>query len=212
MEPLSAQQGNDATRSPGHISTPGYWNDIYAAEGTPRWDLGAVAPSLAHWLADNRVAGRVLVPGCGFGHDARALAERGVQVVAVDFAPLALERARTLHAGVAGLEFRQVDMFALLPAEAGAFDYIYEYTCFVAIEPARRAEYARLLHGLLRPGGLVIGCFYNHGREGGPPFDATREDVLKVFAPLFKVEEFEVTPHSFERRKGQELWAEFRRA
>jgi hypothetical protein len=89
-------------------------------------------------------------------------------------------------------------MFALPETERAGFDYFYEYTCFVAIEPARRAEYAKLAHELLKPGGMVIGCFYNHGREGGPPFDATREQVLEVFAPLFEISKFEVTPHSIE--------------
>jgi SAM-dependent methyltransferase len=210
MQP-SAKPGQPATQSAAEISTSGYWNGIYAAEGTPRWDLGHSAPPLLKWLESRRLQGRALVPGCGFGHDARLLAERGLTVLGVDFAPLAHTRARELHAGVPGLEFSQADMFSLLPAQAASFDYVYEYTCFVAIEPARRAEYAKLLHGLLKPGGLLIGCFYNHGRPGGPPFDATREDVLKVFEPLFRIEKFEVSPHSIERRLGHELWAEFPR-
>jgi hypothetical protein len=64
---------------------------------------------------------------------------------------------------------------------------------------------------LLKPGGLLIGCFYNHGRPGGPPFDVTREDVLALYSPFFKIHKLEVTPHSIERRKGHELWAEFER-
>jgi hypothetical protein len=56
---------------------------------------------------------------------------------------------------------------------------------------------------------MIVGCFYNHGRPGGPPFDATRDDVLKVFSPLFEIRRLEVSPHSIERRKGHELWAEF---
>lgn len=210
MQP-SAKPEVPAPESAAEISTPGYWNAVYAEEVTPRWDLGHSAPPLCKWLEGRTVEGRALVPGCGFGHDARLLAERGLGVLGVDFAPLALERARALHSGVPGLEFSAADMFSLLPEFGANFDYVYEYTCFVAIEPARREEYARLLHGLLKPGGLLIGCFYNHGRPGGPPFDATRADVLKVFEPLFRIEKFEVTPHSIERRQGHELWAEFRR-
>jgi SAM-dependent methyltransferase len=210
MQPSAKPEG-PAPESGAEISTPGYWNAVYAEEGTPRWDLGHSAPPLRHWLECRTVQGSALVPGCGFGHDARLLAERGLRVLGVDVAPLALERARALYAGVPGLEFSAADMFSLLPALSANFDYVYEYTCFVAIEPARREEYARLLHGLLKPGGMVIGCFYNHGRPGGPPFDATREEVLRVFEPLFRVEKFEITPHSIERRLGHELWAEFRR-
>jgi len=92
---------------------------------------------------------------------------------------------------------------------AGKFDYAYEYTCFCAIDPARREEYARAVHALLKPGGVLFGCFYNHGREGGPPFDVTKGEVKRIFAPLFTIKKLAVTPHSVERRKGAELWAEF---
>lgn len=195
------------------INKPGYWNAIYTSQGNPRWDLGTFAPPLQRWLLDNQPRpGSVLVPGCGFGHDVRLLAEQGFEATGVDFAPLAIEGAQKLHAMVPKAQFRQADMFSLMPAQAAAFDFVYEYTCFVAVDPDRRDEYARLIHGLLKPGGLLIGCFYNHGRPGGPPFDATREIVLKHFEPLFRVEKLEVSPHSIERRKGHELWAEFRKA
>jgi SAM-dependent methyltransferase len=154
----------------------------------------------------------VCVPGCGYGHDVFEFARRGFEAVGVDFAPLAVQGATELSKDKPGrFEFRQADMFALPATERTSFNYFYEYTCFVAIEPARRAEYAKLAHELLKPGGMVIGCFYNHGREGGPPFDARREQVLEVFAPLFEIAKFEVTPHSIERRTGHELWAEFRK-
>lgn len=207
-KPPQSNTGADAD-----CNKPGYWNAIYAQEENPRWDLGTFAPPLHHWLQSPGAprAGRVLVPGCGFGHDARLFAQRGITAVGVDFAPLAVERARKLHANVPNLEFQQADIFSLLPQAAASFDTAYEYTCFVAIDPARRAEYARVLHGVLKPGGLLIGCFYNHGRPGGPPFDATREVVLQAFAPLFTIEKLEVSPHSIERRQGHELWAEFRR-
>ena len=192
---------------------PDYWNAIYAQEVNPRWDLGTFAPPLQQWLQSPAAprAGRVLVPGCGFGHDARLFALRGMHATGVDFAALAIEGARKLHGDVPNLEFLQQDIFQLMPKAAASFDLAYEYTCFVAIDPARRAEYARLLHDVLKPRGLLIGCFYNHGRPGGPPFDATRQAVLEAFAPLFTIEKLEVSPHSIERRQGHELWAEFRR-
>lgn len=193
------------------VNKAGYWDAIYEAETRPRWDLGDVAPPLKHWLEHARPQpGRVLIPGCGFGHDVRLLAERGFEAVGVDFADRAIARALELHANAPGTpRFRQADIFDLAATDAGAFDYVYEYTCFVAIHPQRRAEYARLVHRVLRPGGRLIGCFYNHGRPGGPPYDATREHVLAAFAKGFRIEKLEVSPHSVERRQGHELWAEF---
>ncbi len=192
------------------VNKSAYWNAIYEAELSPRWSIG-VAPSLKHWLETSGAKpGRVLLPGCGYGHDAALFAEHGYQVVAVDFAPLAIERARQMHAA-ARVDWRCADIFDLTQTDAAAFDYLYEYTCMVAIQPARRAEYARLCHDLLKPGCRLIGSFYNHGREGGPPFDITREQVDALYRPLFKIHQLEVTPHSIERRQGHELWADFQK-
>lgn len=130
----------------------------------------------------------------------------------MDFAAEAMKGAQQLSRGKPGkFEFRQVDFFDLPRTDKHAFDYFYEYTSFVAIEPARRPAYVQLALDLLKPGGLLIGCFYNHGRPGGPPYDATRAEVESLYAPHFKIEMLEVTPHSIERRQGHELWAEFRR-
>jgi methyl halide transferase len=207
VPPNSPEDGQAAK-----VNTSGYWNDIYLRELNPRWDLGHPAPALQHWLRSAE-PGRVVVPGCGYGHDVRLFAAHGFDTVGVDFAPLAIQRARELSKGSPGkFEFRQVDFFDLPKTERNAFDYFYEYTSFVSFEPERRPAYVQLALELLKPGGLVIGCFYNHGRPGGPPFNVTREEVLKLYAPHFSVEKLEVTPHSIERRKGHELWAEFRKA
>ena len=150
------------------------------------------------------------MPGCGYGYDVRLLAQHGFEAIGVDFAPLAIERAVAQSAGAPGtIEYRVADVFDLPLTERARFDYLYEYTCFVAIEPKRRAEYVQLALDLLKPGGLLIGCFYNHGRAGGPPFDVTREEVLALYEPHFEIRKLEITPHSIERRAGHELWAEF---
>lgn len=178
---------------------------------SPRWNLGHAAPSLQHWVENSGAKrGRVLIPGCGYGHDVKLLAEHGFDAIGVDFAPLAIQRGNEVLKDAKGSwELRQVDIFDLPKTDRHSFDYIYEYTCFVAIEPPRRPEYVQLKLDLLKPGGMVIGCFYNHGREGGPPFDVTREEVLKLYEPHFEIRKLEITEHSIERRLGHELWAEF---
>jgi len=198
---------------PDEIGQPHYWNSIYHEPGEPRWVLGRAAPPLVHWLQSARpLPGRVAVLGCGYGHDALAFAEHGFDAVGYDFAELAIargkERTLPLHKG-GRLKLVQADFFELPATERGGFDYVYEYTSFVAIARERRHEYATMCHAILKPGGILVGCFYNHGREGGPPFDANREDVLRVFSPLFKIRSLEVSTHSIERRQGHELWAEF---
>ena len=69
------------------------WDQRYQENDTP-WDRGEPAPPLVEYLEDNRLRGRVLVPGCGPGHDARFLASHGCDVLGVDIAQLALQKAK----------------------------------------------------------------------------------------------------------------------
>lgn len=193
------------------INKSSYWNTIYIENESPRWNLGQTAPPLADWIsAKPEAVGKVLIPGCGYGHDARAFAEAGFEALAVDFAPLAIARGKEIHVECKNnLCFEEADFFELPSRYAAHFDYIYEYTCFVAFPPERREEYVNTVYELLKPGGRLIGCFYNHGQEGGPPFDANREDVQALFESKFDLQTLEIANRSVERRQGKELWVEF---
>ena len=162
----------------------------------------------AEWGSAGAIAGppRIAVPGCGRGHDARLLARRGYEVRAFDFAESAVTEARRL-AAADGVELavEQRDVFTLARDHAGAFDGVWEYTCFCAIDPARREEYARVLHAVLRPGGLLLACFYplREGRDG-PPFPVSRPDIDRALAGRFTVLEAGAPARSVERRQGLE--------
>jgi SAM-dependent methyltransferase len=156
---------------------------------------------------------RVAVPGAGRGHDARLLARRGYRVTAFDFAEAAVAEARRLAAAEAvELAVEPRDVFTLPHDHAGAFDGVWEYTCFCAIDPARRDEYASVLHAILRPGGLLLACFFPL-RDGtdGPPFPVSREEIERVLAGRFTVLEAGPPPRSVERRHGLEWLVRARR-
>jgi methyl halide transferase len=159
------------------------WNERYV-EGRTGWDLGGPPPALIRVIRGFPAPLRVLVPGAGRGHDALAWAEAGHHVTAVDFAPLAVAAAREA-AAVRGLPLvvREADVLTWpLPGElAGAFDLVWEQTCFCAIPPDRRPDYARAMEGCLAPGGQLVGLFWAHGREGGPPFDVQPDHVRAIF-------------------------------
>jgi SAM-dependent methyltransferase len=197
------------------VSTPAFWEGLYASS-QDGWELGEPAPSLAAWLAAGGAfapAARVAVPGAGRGHDARLLARRGYAVTGFDFAEAAIAEARRLaERENVTATFEQRDVFALGADFARVFDAVWEYTCFCAIDPDRRAEYARVLHDILRPDGTLLACFYPL-KDGvdGPPFPVSRAGIEATLAPFFDIVEAGPPRVSPERRRGLEWMVTARR-
>jgi methyl halide transferase len=82
----------------------------------------------------------------------------------------------------APVEILQQDIFTLPEILNNTFDYVLEYTCFCAIDPKRRAEYADLVACLLKPNGIYIDlAFPLDEREGGPPFAVTEAEIFELF-------------------------------
>ena len=72
------------------------WNERYVLGDTP-WEKGASAPPLLAWMSRyGPLTGDVLVPGCGLGHDVRAIANASAdaRVVGLDLATEALVQAK----------------------------------------------------------------------------------------------------------------------
>lgn len=108
------------------------WEQCYLDGHTP-WDRGGAAPPLLETLARHGGGlwggGPVLVPGCGTGHDVRALAAAGLEVTGVDLAPTAVARAREMPGS--GRENYETGDF-LDPGwwQGRGFAGIWEHTCF----------------------------------------------------------------------------------
>jgi SAM-dependent methyltransferase len=194
------------------VSTPDFWDGLYATGGDG-WELGEPAPPLVDVVERTPPPrGRVAVLGCGRGHDARFLARRGYEVVGFDFSTAAVTAARTLAArdGVR-VTFEQRDIFALGREAAHAFDGVWEYTCFCAIDPRRRDEYVRTVAAIVRPGGWLLACFFPlRAVTAGPPFAVSRAEVRRRFGAPFRVERAAPPLRSVRGRQGRE-WLVFAR-
>src|SRR4051812_41703777 len=137
---------------------PTDWEDHYRRKEMP-WEKGAPSPSLLDFLATEPVRGRVFVPGCGYGHDVRALASTAEEVVGLDLAPSAVEGAQ-IFPKIGGEHYEIGDLFTLPPHLRGNFDWVWEHTCFCAIDPSQRPAYVDAVAEALCPGGRLLAVFY----------------------------------------------------
>jgi methyl halide transferase len=188
------------------VNLPDKWDENYE-QGTDGWDLGRPTPVFQRLISSQQlIPGQMIVLGAGRGYDAREFARHGFQVTAVDFSSQAVQEMQRLANPDAPVEILQYDIFTLPETFNHSFDYVLEYTCFCAIDPTRRAEYADLVMRLLKPGGMYIDlAFPLDGRKGGPPFAVSAKEVLNLFqARGFKLISREKPAESVSRRRHAE--------
>ncbi len=194
------------------------WDACYLKGETP-WDKGGPAPPLQELIECHGRelwgTGTVLVPGCGLGHDVRALAELGLAVLGLDLSPFAVERAGGLPR-VGAEDYAQGDFLDPAWRAGRRFSAIWEHTCFCAIDPARRADYAAAAAAVLDRGGVLAGVFYLTPNDPGeesdePPFNVSIEQLDAIFAPHFQKFDGWVPRRVFPGREGREWTGVFRR-
>lgn len=193
------------------------WQSRYEAGDTP-WEKGAPAPPLAELLErwkPEKGWSDVLVPGCGFGHDVRAIAATGVRVTGLDLSALAIEGAKRF-ARIGTENYLHADLFDRSWWPAEGFGGWWEHTCFCAIDPSDRPRYAEAAASLIRPGGWLCGVFFltpnDPGEDDqGPPFNASIEEIDTLLSPHFERVEAWVPQRVFPGRENREWLAIYRR-
>ncbi|MDB4945290.1 MAG: Thiopurine S-methyltransferase, partial [Labilithrix sp.] len=165
-------------------------------EGQTRFHETAPNDLLVAQMARFERAGtplRILVPLAGKTFDLRWLAERGHEVVGVEFVESAVtaffaewavtpERldARTLRHGRVTMvcaDFLEVTAEAL-----GPFDLVYDRAALIAIGPALREAYVAVSRSLLAPGGdiLLVALAYDQSKGAGPPFSVDEAELVRL--------------------------------
>lgn len=188
------------------------WEHHYETDDL-RWDLGEVAPPFVRLWEERKISPcKAVIPGCGRGHEAIFLAERGFQITAVDYArgAVALLDNVLVKKNLSG-EVLIHDFFKLDSEYNNSFDLMLEHTFFCAISPVMRQKYVTTAGRILKSGALLVGLFYETGEEGGPPFNTRKRDIEEHFSQEFEIEALEKTSHSAERRQGKEWLAILKR-
>ncbi|MCA8879001.1 MAG: class I SAM-dependent methyltransferase [Rhodobacteraceae bacterium] len=166
------------------------WEERYA---TPDYIFGTEPAAFMVTYQDHLVAGQsALAVADGEGRNSVFMAQKGLAVTALDFAPSALEKARRLAAarGVT-VDFRQADVLNR-DWEDAAFDLV----AGIFIQFAGPGERERLFAGMgqaVRPGGLLMLHGYRPEQvaygTGGPPDPANMytEDLLRDAFPEWEI-------------------------
>jgi len=185
---------------------PDYWNQLYQDEGRPGWDMDGATPLVRELLGlalplGLRAGGDLVVPGCGYGHDAAELEGRGFTVTGLDFAPLAIQGA--MHRYGDRVAWSQADWFT---TELGPWDAIFDHTCFVAMDPVRRPVYLEACAKHLRPGGFWLAAFFHEVKgPSGPPHAIAMPELRSLTEPHFEVLHLAEATESHPRRAGREF-------
>jgi len=182
-------------------SKPEFWEQRFRENFTP-WDAGRVPSDLERFLK-TEPRRRVLIPGCGSGYEVRAFAEAGHEVLAVDFAPAAVERARELL-GPLSDRIRLADFFE---ADLGRpYDLVYERAFLCSLPRPLRPRYAERVAELLGLRGRIAGFFFFEDGERGPPFGLKSGELELLLADRFEETEDRTVHDSIPIFVGKERW------
>lgn len=141
-------------------------------------------------------AERVLIPGVGYGRNARPFLERGMAVTGIETSATAIELARALGLDIPIVHGSVTDM----PFDHQTYDGIYCHGLVYLLDAPGRSKLIRDCHHQLDPGGHMIftviskaAPMYGHGQHLGddwyerlpglPMYFYDAESVQREFGP-----------------------------
>jgi SAM-dependent methyltransferase len=176
-----------------------WWDESYEAGEVP-WDAGRPQPQIVALERSGRIDGRILDVGCGTGVETRYLADRGYEVVGVDFSAPAIEHARD-QTDADNASFLVGDALELPNLDLGEFDTVVDCGMFHTLDRADRTAYTRAISSVLGPGGRAM-CL-EFGAEAPGDWGPTRISATafrESFADRWDLEVIDPVP--FETQQG----------
>jgi SAM-dependent methyltransferase len=169
------------------------------------------------WLrAHPEAEGRVLVPGCGAGYSAAALASPTRRVTGLDLAPSSAARFAEVAAAAGAQHYVEhvVGDFFHAPL-ALPFDLVYDYTFLCALPLELRPAWAERMAEVLRPGGTLLAMVFPiitpPADYEGPPWPLSVALVSELLREHFDVVAEIPSEETHPGREGKETLLELRR-
>lgn len=183
-----------------------YWSQRYIDQSTG-WDLGEASRPIREYidqLEDKSL--RILIPGAGNAHEAEYLFKSGfTNTHILDISKYPLQNFQQRVSAFPSEQLLHGDFFEL----EDSFDMIIEQTFFCSFPLADnvRVRYAEKMAELIRPGGKLVGLWFNFPLvEGNRPFGGNKEEYVGYLSPYFDIKTFEPSHNSMPGRAGKELF------
>ncbi|MGB8224737.1 MAG: methyltransferase domain-containing protein [Polyangiales bacterium] len=190
------------------------WREAWKAGRTP-WDAGGSPPALHSLLERGAVpAGRILVPGCGAGYDLATLARTDREVVGIDLSDEARTAFLNAHPNLGGRVIYEVaDVFSYQAATA--FDFVWDYTFFCALDPDQRNAWGATMKRFVKPAGTLATLLFPFedpiSGKHGPPWPVNTKLVRGLIEDGFEEPEVVEIEQTHPGREGKERLALWRR-
>lgn len=186
---------------------PDFWCKRFG-EGTTPWDAGKVPAAFANFVAAQATPLNTLIPGCGSAWEAAHLAELGWPVTALDFSPVAIEKAREVL-GNSSVNLVCADFFTFAPQQT--LDLIYERAFLCALPRKLWGDWGKHVAELLPSGARLAGFFFVCDQPKGPPFGILPAQLDELLRPNFELIEDKPVDDSIPVFAGRERWQFWRR-
>lgn len=157
------------------------------------WDLkGTVCPPLVEAVEKRNIPAKgltALLPGCGAGYECMFLRKAGFRkVVGLDLSTsaIAIANQHLQQSQLDGVTFEVKNFFECNPD--GAFDFVFDYLFFAAIDPPARVQWAAAVSRHQSKGGLLATLVFplrqpTDNAAVGPPYPVAVEDYAAVLEP-----------------------------
>jgi SAM-dependent methyltransferase len=155
----------------------------------PRWDTEIPAPEIIRFI-NGKVPGNAIDIGCGTGTNLLYLAQHKWTITGIDFAPLAINKARKrLKNYSANLFVADVTKLYILNLP-GPYDLAIDMGCFHSLSITGRKEYIKGLEKwLIRTGVFMVYSFQPSTSGNGKGI--TKEEMTEYFREGFTLLNYE---------------------
>jgi SAM-dependent methyltransferase len=165
------------------------FQDSYLRADAP-WDIGKPDFNLVRFVKEGGIEKcKTLEIGCGTGDNALWLADRGFDVVAIDFANKAIEIARKKCGSRQNCMFYTVEFGSeLIPG--APFGFVFDRGCFHTVDDFRgRMKFAQNVSRVLDENGVwlsLVGSVDEDRERSGPP-GRSAMDIVNGVERYFKI-------------------------